>query len=65
MTKDVLLALTEAARQKVPMMIGGPVGQLWTLAGAELADDADCTEIAKLVEGWAGVTIGQADAHDG
>jgi hypothetical protein len=46
-------------------MIGGPVGQLWTLAGAELADDADCTEIAKLVEGWAGVTIGQADAHGG
>jgi 3-hydroxyisobutyrate dehydrogenase-like beta-hydroxyacid dehydrogenase len=70
MTKDVVLALTEAARQKVPMMVGGTVGQLWTLAGAEWAstgqaDDADCTEIAKLVEGWAGVTIGQADAHDG
>jgi 3-hydroxyisobutyrate dehydrogenase-like beta-hydroxyacid dehydrogenase len=65
MTKDVLLALTEAARQKVPMIIGGPVGQLWTLAGTELADDADCTEIAKLVEGWAGVTIGQADTDDG
>jgi 3-hydroxyisobutyrate dehydrogenase len=64
MTKDVVLALSEAARQKVPMMVGGTVGQLWTLAGAEQAADADCTEIARLVEGWAGVTIGQTGSHD-
>ena len=64
MTKDVTLALSEAARQQVPMMVGGTVGQLWTLVGAEQDADADCTEIAKLVEGWAGVTIGQAGAHD-
>ena len=64
MTKDVVLCLQEAARQQVPMMVGGVVEQLWTLAAAGQTDDADCTEIARLVEGWAGVTIGQAAADD-
>ena len=65
MTKDVVLCLQEAARQDVPMLVGGTVGQLWTLAAAGGADDADCTEIARLMEEWAGVTIGQAADHDG
>jgi 3-hydroxyisobutyrate dehydrogenase-like beta-hydroxyacid dehydrogenase len=64
MTKDVVLCLQEAARQKVPMIVGSVVEQLWTLAAAGQAEDADCTEIARLVEGWAGVTIGQAKADD-
>jgi 3-hydroxyisobutyrate dehydrogenase-like beta-hydroxyacid dehydrogenase len=64
MSKDVTLCLAEAARQKVPMLVGGTVEQLWTLAAADRPDDADCTEIAKVVEGWAGVTIGQAEADE-
>ncbi len=65
MTKDVVLCLQEAARQQVPMMLGGTVQQLWSLAAAGSGDDADCTEIARMFEGWAGVTIGDSPAHDG
>jgi 3-hydroxyisobutyrate dehydrogenase-like beta-hydroxyacid dehydrogenase len=64
MTKDVVLCLQEAARQKVPMVLGSTVEQLWMVAAAGQADDADCTEIARMIEGWAGVTIGEAPAHD-
>ncbi len=65
MTKDVTLCLEEAARQKVPMILGGTVEQLWTLAAACTADGADCTEIARMLEGWAGVTIAAVSDHDG
>jgi 3-hydroxyisobutyrate dehydrogenase-like beta-hydroxyacid dehydrogenase len=64
MSKDVALCLQEAGRQKVPMLVGGTVGQLWTLAAANSPDGADCTEIARLVEGWADVTIGAAVADE-
>lgn len=58
MTKDVSLALSEANDNHVPMVIGSTVGQLWQLADNTLAAGADCTELAKVVETWAGVTIG-------
>jgi 3-hydroxyisobutyrate dehydrogenase-like beta-hydroxyacid dehydrogenase len=64
MSKDITLCIQEAARQKVPMLVGGTVEQLWTLATADRPDGADCTEIARLVEGWANVTIGQAETRD-
>jgi 3-hydroxyisobutyrate dehydrogenase-like beta-hydroxyacid dehydrogenase len=57
MAKDVRLCLAEAERRGVPMLLGAAVDQLWTLGEAKLADGADCTEIAKLFEDWAGVTI--------
>jgi 3-hydroxyisobutyrate dehydrogenase-like beta-hydroxyacid dehydrogenase len=57
MNKDVQLCLAEAQRRGVPMMLGGAVGQLWALAAATEPDGADCTEIVKMVEEWAGVTI--------
>jgi 2-hydroxy-3-oxopropionate reductase len=60
MAKDVELCLAEARAQRVPMLVGGLVQQLWTLAAAEGADDADHTEFVRLVEGWTGVTIAGA-----
>jgi 3-hydroxyisobutyrate dehydrogenase-like beta-hydroxyacid dehydrogenase len=57
MNKDVQLCLAEAQRQGVPMMLGGSVAQLWSLAAATADDGADCTEIVQMVEQWAGVVI--------
>jgi 3-hydroxyisobutyrate dehydrogenase-like beta-hydroxyacid dehydrogenase len=64
MAKDVALCLEEASRQKVPMVLGGTVQQLWTIAAADYAEDADCTEIARMFEDWAKVTISGSGVHD-
>jgi 3-hydroxyisobutyrate dehydrogenase-like beta-hydroxyacid dehydrogenase len=58
MTKDVSLALSEASDSHVPMVLGSAVGQLWQLADNTLGAGADCTELTRIVEAWAGVTIG-------
>jgi 2-hydroxy-3-oxopropionate reductase len=57
MAKDVELCLAEARAQRVPMLVGGLVQQLWTLAAAEGAADADHTEFVRLLEGWTGEAI--------
>jgi 3-hydroxyisobutyrate dehydrogenase-like beta-hydroxyacid dehydrogenase len=57
MNKDVQLCLAEAQRRGVPMVLGGSVGQLWSLAEATANDGADCTEIVQMVERWARVVI--------
>src|ERR671931_1448739 len=62
MNKDVQLCLAEAQRQGVPMVLGGAVGQLWALAAATSREAADCTEIVRLVEDWAGVVVADEGA---
>jgi 3-hydroxyisobutyrate dehydrogenase-like beta-hydroxyacid dehydrogenase len=57
MNKDVQLCLSEAQRQGVPMVLGGSVGQMWSLAAATQPDGADCTELVRMVEDWAGVVV--------
>jgi 3-hydroxyisobutyrate dehydrogenase-like beta-hydroxyacid dehydrogenase len=57
MNKDVQLCLAEAQRRGVPMLLGGSVAQLWSLTAATVDDGADCTEIVRLIEDWAGTTI--------
>jgi 3-hydroxyisobutyrate dehydrogenase-like beta-hydroxyacid dehydrogenase len=57
MNKDVQLCLAEAQRQGVPMVLGGAVGQLWSLAEATSRAGVDCTEYMRLVEQWAGVVV--------
>jgi 3-hydroxyisobutyrate dehydrogenase-like beta-hydroxyacid dehydrogenase len=57
MAKDVELCLSEARRRHVPMLIGGLVQQLWTLAAAQAAEDADHTRLVELYEGWTGTTV--------
>jgi 3-hydroxyisobutyrate dehydrogenase-like beta-hydroxyacid dehydrogenase len=61
MAKDVELCVGEARGRRFPMLLGGLVQQLWTLAAAEAERDADHTEIIRLFEGWAGLEIG---AHE-
>jgi 3-hydroxyisobutyrate dehydrogenase-like beta-hydroxyacid dehydrogenase len=58
MAKDVELCLGEARGRRFPMLLGGLVQQLWTLAAAANPAEADHTEIIRLFEGWAGVEIG-------
>jgi 3-hydroxyisobutyrate dehydrogenase-like beta-hydroxyacid dehydrogenase len=58
MAKDVRLCLDAAQRAGAPMLASSLIGSLWELAVAKLPAGADCTEIAKLIEEWAGVTIG-------
>ena len=68
MLKDVRLALAEAEAQGVPMQLGTAVGQLWELAAADAAAGADHTEVVRLFEQRAGVTvesIGSAPGDDG
>ncbi len=57
MAKDVRLALSEARRLGVPMLLGGTVEQLWNLGEASFADDADFMEIVQMFEQWAQTRI--------
>jgi 2-hydroxy-3-oxopropionate reductase len=56
MAKDVRLALDEARRRQVPMLLGATVGELWNLADAH-DDGDDCTAIVKMFEEWGGAEI--------
>ena len=57
MAKDVRLCLSEARRHNVPMLLGATVEQLWSLGEATFSEDADFTEIVRMFEDWANVTI--------
>jgi len=66
MNKDVQICLAEARDAGVPMPVGEAVAALWADARSRSAEDADCTEIAMLVERAAGTRIGEdADGTDG
>jgi len=62
MAKDLELCMAEARGRHVPMLLGGLVQQIWTLARTQSASDADHTEIVRLFERWAGVEIAASDA---
>lgn len=62
MAKDLELCMAEARGRQVPMLLGGLVQQIWTLARTQSASDADHTEIVRLFERWAGVEIAASDA---
>jgi 3-hydroxyisobutyrate dehydrogenase-like beta-hydroxyacid dehydrogenase len=57
MAKDVELCLAEARRRQAPMLVGGVVQQLWTLAAAQAEEDADHTQLVELYEGWSGTRV--------
>lgn len=66
MNKDVQICLAEARDAGVPMPVGEAVAALWADARSRSAEDADCTEIAMLVERAAGTRIGEdAGGTDG
>ena len=61
MYKDVRLCLEEAERLGVPMWVGSSVTQLWFHAMCEGRGEDDYTTIAKTIEAWSGVILGDAD----
>ncbi len=61
MYKDVRLCLEEAQRLGVPMWVGSTVTELWFHAMCQGRGDDDYTSIAKMIEAWSDVIIGDAD----
>ena len=55
--KDVRLCLEEAEAMGVPMIVGSAVRQMLSVTAAAYGPGADCTEMVKLIEGWAGVAV--------
>lgn len=55
--KDVRLCVDEAEALGVPMVIGAAVRQILAITHAKYGPDSDFTEMARLVEEWAGVEI--------
>ena len=55
--KDVRLCVEEAEAMGVPMVVGSAVRQMLSVANAVYGAGSDCTEMVKLVEGWAGVEV--------
>ncbi|RYG86899.1 NAD(P)-dependent oxidoreductase, partial [bacterium] len=56
--KDVRLCLDEAEALGVPMVVGAAVRQMLSITQQQYGTDADCTEMVKVLEQWAGVQIG-------
>jgi 3-hydroxyisobutyrate dehydrogenase-like beta-hydroxyacid dehydrogenase len=60
--KDIRLCMAEADALGVPMVVGSAVRQLLTISAAVEGANADMTAMARTVEAWAGVEIGQASS---
>jgi 3-hydroxyisobutyrate dehydrogenase-like beta-hydroxyacid dehydrogenase len=58
MYKDVELCLDEAKRLNVPMWLGSNVVQMWFHAMTQGRGNDDFTSLVKMIEQWAGVTVG-------
>jgi 3-hydroxyisobutyrate dehydrogenase-like beta-hydroxyacid dehydrogenase len=56
--KDVRLCLDEAEALGVPMVVGAAVRQMLSITHNICGPEADCTELVRVVEQWAGCTIG-------
>jgi 3-hydroxyisobutyrate dehydrogenase-like beta-hydroxyacid dehydrogenase len=57
LVKDLRLCLDEARTLGVPMPVGTTVEQIVEISAAQSQPDADCTEVVRIIEGWAGVAI--------
>jgi 3-hydroxyisobutyrate dehydrogenase-like beta-hydroxyacid dehydrogenase len=56
--KDVRLCLDEAEALGVPMVVGAAVRQMLSITHQIHGSAADCTDLVKVVEHWAGCQIG-------
>lgn len=59
LNKDIRLCMAEADALAVPMVVGSAVRQLLSISTAAEGVDADMTAMARTVERFAGVQIGQ------
>ncbi len=57
MNKDLRMCMEEAEALAVPMIVGSAVRQLMGITEATVPE-ADMTDVVKVVEKWAGVTVG-------
>ncbi len=55
--KDVRLCIDEAEALGVPMLVGAVVREMMAVTNAKFGPDSDFTEIAKVIEEWAGVEM--------
>ncbi|WP_207537807.1 NAD(P)-dependent oxidoreductase [Sabulicella rubraurantiaca] len=56
--KDVRLCVEEAEAMGIPMVVGSAVRQMLAVTSAKHGPESDFTSVAKVLEDWAGVTIG-------
>ncbi len=56
--KDVRLCLDEAEALGVPMVVGAAVRQMLSITHQLHGAAADCTDLVRVVENWAGCQIG-------
>ncbi|MCL6443178.1 MAG: NAD(P)-dependent oxidoreductase [Alicyclobacillus sp.] len=59
--KDVDLCLTEAERLGATMWVGSIIRELWRFSSQQLGPDSDQTDIVRLYEEWANVTVADSD----
>jgi 3-hydroxyisobutyrate dehydrogenase-like beta-hydroxyacid dehydrogenase len=59
LNKDIRLCMAEADALGVPMIVGSAVRQVLAISTSTEGFDADMTAMAKTVETWAGVKIGE------
>lgn len=62
--KDVRLCLEEAEALGVPMVVGAAVRQMLSITQQTFGKDADCTDLVRVVEQWAGCEIRDAKSGD-
>ena len=55
--KDVRLCVEEAEAMGVPMVVGSAVRQMLSITNNVYGPDSDFTEMARLVESWAGLDV--------
>ncbi|HEY1962858.1 MAG TPA: NAD(P)-dependent oxidoreductase [Rhizomicrobium sp.] len=55
--KDVRLCVEEAEALGVPMVVGSAVRQILSITNNTYGSDSDFTEIARLLESWAGLDV--------
>jgi len=59
--KDVRLCLEEAEALGVPMVVGAAVRQMLSITQQVCGQQADCTELVKVLEEWSGCRIGAVE----
>ena len=57
--KDVRLCIEEAEAMGIPMVAGSAVRQMLAVTKARFGADSDFTNVARVLEEWAGVEIGR------
>jgi len=62
--KDVRLCLEEAEALGVPMVVGAAVRQMLSITQQTFGKDADCTDMVRVVEQWAGCEIRETKAGE-